>query len=102
MHFFVRLNSPRPTFAEDMTEAESLAMKAHFAYWTELTLACKVIVFGPVMASEGAFGCAIVETKSLQEVEEFVANDPAVLQITGFTPEIFLMRIGGERSRPIG
>ena len=102
MNFFVRLNSPRPTFAEDMTEPEKLAMKAHFAYWTELTLAGKVIVFGPVMTPQGAYGCGVVEVASREEIEEMVANDPAVLQIAGFTPEIFPMLIGGERHHPIG
>ena len=35
-YFLCRLIPPRPTFAQDMTDAEAKVMGDHVAYWTEL------------------------------------------------------------------
>jgi hypothetical protein len=32
-HFFLKLIAPRPTFANDMNDAEKAMMQEHFLYW---------------------------------------------------------------------
>lgn len=40
---------PRPTFVQDMTEAERKAMEEHATYWKDLTDKGIAIVFGLVL-----------------------------------------------------
>lgn len=61
-HYFFKLIPPRPTFMEDMTEAERCLMDEHGRYFQEHFAAGRVLLFGPVMASGGAFGLGILES----------------------------------------
>jgi len=73
----LKLNPPRPTFAQDLTNEERSIMQAHSAYWRDLMGKGFVITFGPVIDPKGAYGLGIVEVENVEQVEEFIRNDPA-------------------------
>jgi uncharacterized protein len=77
-HFLLRLIPPRPTFAEDMTEAEGAAMAEHAAYWHGHMAQGRVVVFGPVAEPTGVWGLAVLETESRDEAERLAAADPVI------------------------
>jgi len=52
-YFFFKLVPPRPSFPQDMTEAEGELMKRHAAYWQSLLDKGFVLVFGPVLDPKG-------------------------------------------------
>ncbi|MGH9519827.1 MAG: YciI family protein [Terriglobales bacterium] len=78
-HFFLRLIPPRPTFPADMNAQERELMGQHAAYFVGLFQAGKVIAYGPVMASEGAFGMAIFELPDAAEAQAIMARDPTIV-----------------------
>lgn len=47
-HFFIKLNPPRPSFAQNLTEEEIQVMQEHSDYWRDLQAKGYVIVFGLV------------------------------------------------------
>lgn len=75
--FAVYLNPSRPDFAMTMTDDERSVMMAHVAYWTEKMNQGKVYAFGPVMDPQAIYGLGIVAVESEQELNDFIANDPA-------------------------
>ncbi len=77
MHFFLKLVPCRPTFAQDMSVEERAIMQQHVVYWSEVMKQGKVHVFGPVFDPNGAYGMGVVEMESDDEVNRFVAADPA-------------------------
>ena len=77
-HFAYRLIAPRPTFHEDMSEAEAAAMEEHVAYWQPRIEAGSVVVFGVVIAPSGPWGLAVVEADDAEAVMELGRGDPAV------------------------
>jgi uncharacterized protein YciI len=77
-HYFFKLIPPRPTFVQDMTEQEKLLMKEHARHIQQHFEVGKILVYGPVMASGGAFGLAIFEVANESEVRQFGENDPTV------------------------
>ena len=77
-HFVYKLVPPRPTFAADMTEAEQAIMGEHAAYWTNLFEDGRVVVFGVVMERTGAWGLAVVEAETEDDVGAIGRDDPAV------------------------
>ncbi len=77
-YFVYRLIPPRPTFDLDMSAGERKVMGQHVAYWQHLTDQGRVLIFGPVHASSGAWGLAIVNAHSEGEVEALAHKDPAV------------------------
>lgn len=89
-HFFIKLNPPRPSFTQDITEEERRVMQEHGAYWRELQAKGYVIVFGLVQDPKGGFGMGIIEVEDESLLVEFERNDPA-LKI-GNTYEVFPMR----------
>ena len=60
-YFLCKLIPPRPTFAQDMTEAEAKLMQQHAAYWKDLMDRGLVVIFGPVADPKGVYGVAILE-----------------------------------------
>jgi hypothetical protein len=62
-YFLYKLIPPRPTFPQDMTEAEGKIMQEHVAYWQDLADRRITIIFGPILDPDGAYGIAIVEAK---------------------------------------
>jgi uncharacterized protein len=77
-HFLYRLIPPRPTFDRDMSEAEAAIMGRHAAYWQGQTEQGTAIVFGPVADPAGAWGLAVVDAESEEDVRALGLCDPAV------------------------
>ncbi len=77
-HYFFKLIPPRPTFPQDMTAEEKALMKDHSAYFQKQFDAGKVLLYGPVMAPDGAFGLAILEVADEAEARQVCGSDPSV------------------------
>jgi uncharacterized protein YciI len=77
-HFFFKLIPPRPTFPQDMTTKEKLLMNEHSAYFQQQFEAGRLLLYGPVMAPDGAFGLGILEVADEAEARQFGENDPSV------------------------
>lgn len=73
----LKLNPPRTSFAQDMTETERNVMKQHVGYWTNLMNQGKAIAFGPVLDPKGVYGLGIIAAESDEELNTMMANDPA-------------------------
>lgn len=98
--FFLKLIPPRPTFAMDMTPEERSLMSQHVAYMGEHFQAGKVLIYGPVLAAEGAFGMGVLDVADEAEARSIMENDPSVKRKLN-TYEIAPMRVGaaqGQRS----
>ncbi len=92
-HFFFKLNPPRPTFAADMNDAERGLMLAHAQYLQGHFNAGRVLIYGPVMAGEGAFGMAVFEVENEAEARSIADNDPTIMSKL-HTYTICPMRVG--------
>ena len=90
-YFVYKLNPPRPTFAQDMTEPEARLMKEHATYWGGLADKGIAIIFGPVMDPKGAWGLAVLECKDKAEVLALGANDQVIKSGLGFELEVYPM-----------
>lgn len=77
-HVLYKLIPPRPTFDRDMNEAEATIMGQHAAYWQDQIERGSAIVFGPVADPAGAWGLAVVDTESAEDVRALALGDPAV------------------------
>ena len=78
-HYFFKLIPPRLTFPGDMTAEERVVMDLHSNYFQKQFDAGKVLLYGPVLASSGAFGVGILEVADEAEARHFAENDPSVL-----------------------
>jgi uncharacterized protein YndB with AHSA1/START domain len=87
-YFLCRLIPPRPSFVQDMSEAEGATMQAHVGYWTQLMNAGTALIFGPVGDPKGAWGLGIVKAKDEATVEALRAADPAIRSSHGFRYEV--------------
>src|SRR4051812_8273646 len=76
--FVFRLKPPRPTFAQDMTDAEREIMGRHAAHWQRFVDSGQMVVFGPVLDGTGSWGLGVVEADEEDERRAFAASDPAV------------------------
>jgi YCII-related domain-containing protein len=94
MHFFCRLNAPRPTFTQDMTTTERELMQAHAAYWREWMGKGHVVVFGLVADPGGPFGVGIVEFSRGDEARAFADGDPTIRAAAGFRMDVYPMPMG--------
>ena len=77
-HYFFKLIPPRPTFPHDMNDDERRLMGEHGRYFQEQFEAGRLLLYGPVMATGGAFGLAILEVDSEAEARQFGEADPSV------------------------
>jgi uncharacterized protein YciI len=77
-YFVYKVIPPRPTFDSDKTDEENEIMGRHGAYWRGLMAQGYVLIFGPVVASSGAWGLAVITAESEQQVHEIGAADPAI------------------------
>jgi uncharacterized protein len=77
LHYFLKLNPPRKSFMNDMTDEEKQIMKKHVVYWAPYVENGTVIVLGPVMDPAGGYGMAVVEVESENRLMELISNDPA-------------------------
>ncbi|SRR5713226_9285844 len=76
--YFLKLIPPRPTFAQDITAEERRLMEEHGRYFQEHFTAGRVLLFGPVMASTGAFGLAVLQVDNEAEARRIGEDDPSV------------------------
>jgi uncharacterized protein len=95
-HFYFKLIPPRPTFAVDMTAEERALMMEHVRYTREALDAGKILIYGPVMASTGGFGVAVLEMEDVAEVQKFGDEDPSIKAGMN-TFEFCPMKIGAAR-----
>ena len=91
--YVLRLQTPRPTFAVDMTDEEREIMGRHAAHWQPLIDSGHMVVFGPVLDQTGSWGLAVVESEDEDELRAFAAKDPVVTTRTA-TLEIGKMLAG--------
>jgi len=77
-HFFFKLIPPRSTFPYDITESEKRLMDEHGRYFDEHFAAGRLLLYGPVLASGGAFGLAVLEVDSEADARLFGEGDPSV------------------------
>jgi uncharacterized protein len=97
-HYFFKLIAPRTTFLYDITDAEKRLMEEHSHYFEAEFAAGRLLVYGLVMATGGAFGLAVLEVDSEDEARRFGENDPSVQGgLNRF--EIHPMRVSGARAR---
>jgi uncharacterized protein len=97
-HYFFKLIPPRPTFPQDMTDQERLLMEEHGRYFQEQFADGKILLFGPVMATGGAFGLAVLEVHDEAEARRFGEGDPSVRAgLNRF--EICPMRVSAARAK---
>jgi uncharacterized protein len=95
-HFYFKLIPPRVTFGADMTAEERALMMEQVRYTREAFDAGKILIYGPVMASAGAFGFAVLEMEDAAEVQKFGDEDPSVK--AGMNKfEFYPMKIGAAR-----
>ncbi|HEX4039710.1 MAG TPA: YciI family protein [Acidobacteriaceae bacterium] len=78
--YFVKLIPPRATFPGDITPEERATMKRHSEYYGEQFRAGKVLIYGPVMAREVAFGIAVLQVESEAEARQVAEGDPSVTE----------------------
>ena len=92
--FFLRLNAPRATFAQDMNDAERQLMGQHVLYWRDAMARGHVLAFGLVADPKGAFGVGIVRFESAEAVRRYADNDPTIQANVGFSMDILPMPMG--------
>jgi len=97
-HYLFKLISPRPTFIQDMTDDERRLMDEHGRYFQEQFEAGRLLLYGPVMATSGAFGLGILEVEGEQEARQFGKGDPSVSAGMN-TFEIHPMRVSAARAK---
>ena len=97
-HFYFKLIPPRATFPADITPQESALMAQHAAYCQQHFDDGKLLVYGPVMAPDGAFGMGILEVAEESEARQFGENDPSVRAgLNRF--EFYAMRVANARAK---
>jgi uncharacterized protein YciI len=97
-HFFFKLIPPRATFPYDITPEERRLMDEHSQYFQTQFEAGRLLLYGPVLATGGAFGMAVLEVESEDEVRQFGENDPSVKGgLNRF--EFYPMRVAEARAR---
>ena len=90
--YVLRLLPPRPTFATDMTDAEREVMGRHAEHWQPYLASGRMVVFGPVLESDGGWGLGVLEADDDEEVRAHAAQDPAVRH--GMTMEVGTLLTG--------
>jgi uncharacterized protein YciI len=87
-YFLLKLQSPRPTFPFDASEAEMAQMKEHAGFWQEQADAGTAIVVGPVFDPAGAWGMALVEVDDEPAAHALLQDDPIITANMGFAYEV--------------
>lgn len=73
-------------------------MDEHGRYFREQFEAGRLLLYGPVMATDGAFGLAVLEVDSEAEARQFGEGDPSVRAgLNRF--EIHPMRVSAARAK---
>jgi hypothetical protein len=93
-YFLCRLKAPRPTFMQDMTDAERALMGEHIVYWRGFIERGVTIAFGPVLDPAGPWGMGLVEVADIAEIQALVAADPVMAANRGFACDVLPMPHG--------
>jgi len=96
--YVMRLLSPRPDFALNMSDEERAIMGQHAAYWRPRVESGEMVVFGPVLDSTGSYGLGVIQVEDEEELRAFAAGDPVVTSGTAHI-EIGRMLAGFVRPR---
>src|SRR5262245_30651341 len=75
-YFFSKLNPPRPSFPQDMTDEERRLMQQHVVYWKNLAEQGVALLFGPVADPKGSYGICVTRVENEDEINALIANDP--------------------------
>lgn len=67
-YFAYKLIPPRPSFPADMTRTEAAIVQDRFVYWQKLLCQGTAVVYGPVADPADAWGLAVVEAGTADEV----------------------------------
>jgi hypothetical protein len=89
--FLCRLNGPRATFPQDMTQAERGLMGEHAGHWLQKMRTGEAVVFGPVADPAGFWGLGVLECAGADEARSFTQSDPVIRGGAGFSYEIHPM-----------
>ena len=95
--FFLRLIPPRPTFPFDMSAEERELMARHATYTRQFFDSGAILAFGPVFDTDGAFGFAILNMRTLHDAEQFAQADPTI-QAGPSRYTLSPMHLGGAQS----
>jgi len=76
--FYFQLTPPRASFVQDMTADERALMAKHAAYFADLFATGKLLIYGPVLASLGPFGMAVLEVADEAEAQQICESDPTI------------------------
>jgi uncharacterized protein len=87
-YFFYKLIGPRPPFPRDMTDSERAVMNQHSAYWREFFSNNVLLVLGPVLDPNGAYGIAIIHVNDDATAKQMAEADPAITADAGFRYEL--------------
>ncbi len=97
-HFYFKLIPPRATFPSDITDEEQALMAQHSDYCQQQFEAGKLLLYGPVMSPDGAFGVGILEVADEAEARTFGENDPSVTAgMNRFA--VYPMRVAAARAK---
>ena len=72
-------------------------MDEHGRYFQEHFAAGRILLYGPVMATNGAFGLAVLEVDSEEEAKRFGEGDPSVAGLNRF--QICPMLVAAARAK---
>ena len=96
--FFFKLIPLRATFPHDITPEEESLMDEHAAYFRKHFDEGRLLLYGPVMAPDGAFGIGVLEVAGEADARAFGENDPSVRGgLNRF--EIYPMFVSGARAK---
>lgn len=77
-HFIGIIKPTRIGFMLNPTDEENKIMQEHFEYLKGLLKEGKLVLAGPVLNPENAFGLYIFECKSQEEAKALFENDPSI------------------------
>ena len=82
----------------DITDAERAVMAEHSNYFRLQFDVGNVLIYGPVMANDGAFGIAVLEVADESQALTVMKNDPSVrVGLNRF--ELSPMRVPASRAK---
>ena len=90
-YFFCRLNPPRPSFAQDMTEEEMKLMGEHGEYWASHLEQGRVAVFGLVAEGPAPWGVTVIRVEEEAAARALTDCDPVIRAERGFSYDVFAM-----------
>ena len=82
--YCAKLLPPRPDFMATATPEENAAIMAHVGYWKGLLDQGIAVAFGPVLDPAGGWGVGLLRVETEAQLQEILAQDPAITAHVGF------------------